>query len=174
MSRRRHRLSLRETTFRLLRELGTRMLMIDEINSVLVGQRPTAASVPAVAALSVQRTAGRHRLCRRAGGAVCPSCRIRCCCAAASSDVALDPWIAGPELQDFVNRLVQGLPLRRPLPVDSVKLRRLLIERSGGITRSICRAIERAGATAIRNGQDRIDLSAPGRYGGLAGHHAGR
>ena len=37
MSQRRHRLSLRETTFRLLRELGTRMLMIDEINSILVG-----------------------------------------------------------------------------------------------------------------------------------------
>jgi hypothetical protein len=35
--RRRYRLSLRETTFRLLRELGTRMLMIDEINSILVG-----------------------------------------------------------------------------------------------------------------------------------------
>jgi hypothetical protein len=37
MSRRRHRMNLRETTFRLLRELGTRMLMIDEINSVLIG-----------------------------------------------------------------------------------------------------------------------------------------
>jgi hypothetical protein len=69
-------------------------------------------------------------------------------------DIALDPWIAGPDLRDFVNRLVQGLPLRRPSPVDSMKLRRLLIERSGGITGSICRAIERAGATAIRNGKE--------------------
>ena len=43
--------------------------------------------------------------------------------------------------------------------MDSAKLRRLLIERSGGITLSICRAIERAGATAIRNGRERIDLS---------------
>jgi len=34
---RRNRLSLRETTFRILRELQTRMLMIDEINSILVG-----------------------------------------------------------------------------------------------------------------------------------------
>ena len=37
LSGRRHRLSLRETTFRILREVGTRMLMVDEINSVLVG-----------------------------------------------------------------------------------------------------------------------------------------
>ncbi len=37
LSPRRHMLSVRETTFRILRELGTRMLMIDEINSILVG-----------------------------------------------------------------------------------------------------------------------------------------
>ena len=37
LTTRRHRLGTRETTFRLLRELGARMLMIDEINSVLVG-----------------------------------------------------------------------------------------------------------------------------------------
>jgi hypothetical protein len=43
--------------------------------------------------------------------------------------------------------------------VDSVKLRRLLIERSGGITLSICRAVERAAAVAIRNRKERIDLS---------------
>ena len=40
-----------------------------------------------------------------------------------------------------------------------MKLRRLLIERSGGITRSICRALERAAAVAIRNGKERIDVS---------------
>jgi hypothetical protein len=37
LAQRQHPLSLCETTFRLLRELGTRMLMIDEINSILVG-----------------------------------------------------------------------------------------------------------------------------------------
>lgn len=37
LSRRRHRVGLRETSFRILREVGTRMLMIDEINSILVG-----------------------------------------------------------------------------------------------------------------------------------------
>jgi hypothetical protein len=69
------------------------------------------------------------------------------------------PWTAGPELQDFVNKLVQSLPLRQPSPVDSLALRRLLVERSGGITLSICRAIERAGALAIHHGRERIDLA---------------
>ena len=75
------------------------------------------------------------------------------------ADIALEPWAAGPELQAVVSMLVQGLPLRQPSPVDSVKLRRPLIARSRGITLSICRAAERAGAVAIRNGQERIELS---------------
>jgi TniB protein len=157
MSRRRHRMNLRETTFRLLREVGTRMLMIDEINSVLIGSaRQQRQFLQLLRFLSneLQVTivcAGVPEA--RFALLSDPQLRSRV------ADVALEPWTGGPELQDFVNRLVQGLPLRRPSPVDSVKLRRLLIERSGGITRSICRAIERAGATAIRNGQEHIDLS---------------
>ena len=55
--------------------------------------------------------------------------------------------------------LVQGLPLRQPSPVDDARLCRLLVERSGGITLLICRALERAGAAAIRTGRERIDLA---------------
>ena len=47
----------------------------------------------------------------------------------------------------------------RIVGVGGVKLRRLLIERSGGITLSICRAVERAGIAAIRSGRERIELS---------------
>jgi len=157
LSRRRHPLSLRETTFRLLRELGTRMLMIDEINSILVGsarqQRQFLqllrflSNELQVAIVCAGVPEARFALLSD------PQLRSRV------ADVTLEPWTAGAELQDFVNRLVQGLPLRQPSPVDSAKLRRLLIERSGGITLSICRAVERAGAIAIRNGGERIDLS---------------
>ena len=45
---------------------------------------------------------------------------------------------------------------------NSRALCRLLVERSGGITLSICRALERAGATAIRTGRERIDLTSLG------------
>ena len=42
--------------------------------------------------------------------------------------------------------------------VDSSKLRRLLVERTGGITLGICKAFERAAIAAIRDGHERIDL----------------
>jgi Bacterial TniB protein len=155
--RRRHRLSLRETTFRLLRELGTRMLMIDEINSILVGSaRQQRQFLQLLRFLSNElRVAIVCAGVPEARVALLSDPQLR----SRVADISLDPWTTGPELQDFINRLVQGLPLRQPSPVDSAKLRRLLIERSGGITRSICRAIERAAAIAIRNGRERIDLA---------------
>ena len=74
------------------------------------------------------------------------------------ADLALEPRTAGSELAAFVALLVQGMPLRQASPVDSSKLRRLLVERSGGITLSICRALERAAGAAIRTGKERINL----------------
>jgi type II secretory pathway predicted ATPase ExeA len=154
---RRHGLSLRETTFRLLRELGTRMLMIDEINSILVGsarqQRQFLqllrflSNELQVAIVCAGVPEARFALLSD------PQLRSRV------AEVALEPWTVGPALQDFINKLVQSLPLRQPSPVDSLALRRLLVARSGGITLSICQAIERAGVLAIRHGRERIDLA---------------
>ena len=153
----------------MLRELGTRMLMIDEINSILVGsarqQRQFLqllrflSNELQVAIVCAGVPEARFALLSD------PQLRSRV------AEIVLEPWTSGPEFQAFVNILVQGLPLRRPSPVDSARLRRLLVERSGGITLSICRALERAGAAAIRNGQERIDLAAledPRRSGGAS------
>ena len=158
LSRRRHRVGLRETSFRILREVGTRMLMIDEINSILVGSARQQryflqllrflSNELQVAIVCAGVPEARFALLSD------PQLRSRV------ADVALEPWTAGPELQAFVTMLVQGLPLRQPSPVDNARLRQLLVARSGGITLSICRALERAGAAAIRNGQERIDLAA--------------
>jgi len=158
LSRRRHRLGLRETSFRILREVGTRMLMIDEINSILVGSARQQryflqllrflSNELQVAIVCAGVPEARFALLSD------PQLRSRV------ADVALEPWTAGPELQAFVTMLVQGLPLRQPSPVDNARLRQLLVARSGGITLPICRALERAGAAAIRNGQERIDLAA--------------
>jgi len=154
---RRHRLSTRETTFRLLRELGTRMLMIDEINSVLVGSaRQQRYFLQLLRFLSNELQVAiicagvpEARFALRSD----PQLRSRV------ADIALEPWTIGPDFEAFVTLLVQGLPLRQPSPVDSTKLRRLLLERSGGITLSICRALERAATAAIRSGSERIDLA---------------
>jgi hypothetical protein len=158
LSQRRHRVGLRETSFRILREVGTRMLMIDEINSILVGSARQQryflqllrflSNELQVAIVCAGVPEARFALLSD------PQLRSRV------ADVALEPWTAGPELQAFVTMLVQGLPLRQPSPVDNARLRQLLVARSGGITLPICRALERAGAAAIRNGQERIDLAA--------------
>jgi hypothetical protein len=157
LSRRRHRLDIRETTFRIVREVGTRMLMIDEINSVLVSSpRQQRHFLQLLRFLSNELQVAivcagvpEARFALRSD----PQLRSR------AVDVELLPWTEGPELRAFVALLVQGLPLRYPSPVDSPQLRRLLVERSGGITLSLCRALERAGAAAIRNGRDFIDLA---------------
>ena len=166
---RRSKLGLRETTFRILRELQTRMLMIDEINSILVGSaRQQRYFLQLLRFLSNELQVAivcagvpEARFALRSD----PQLRSRV------SDIALEPWSAGNELQSFVNLLVQVLPLRQPSPVDGTKIRRLLVERSGGITLSICKALERAGAAAIRNGNERIDLAAledPAIWRGIA------
>lgn len=156
LTTRRHRVGMRETTFRLLRELGTQMLMIDEINFVLVGSARQQryffqllrflSNELQVAVVCAGVPEARFALLSD------PQLRSRV------ADLALGPWTAGPELAAFVALLVQGMPLRQASPVDSAKLRRLLVERSGGITLSICRALERAAAAAIHTGQERIDL----------------
>jgi len=76
------------------------------------------------------------------------------------TDVELPPWQADEELQRFVNLLVASMPLRRPSPIDSPKVRRLLAERTGGVTLNVSKAIERAAIAAIRAGKECIDLAA--------------
>jgi hypothetical protein len=76
------------------------------------------------------------------------------------TDVELPPWQADEELQRFVNLLVASMPLRRPSPIDSPKVRRLLAERTGGVTLNVSKAIERAAIAAIRAGRECIDLAA--------------
>jgi hypothetical protein len=157
LSSRRHRITTRETSFRLLHELGTRMLMIDEINSILVGSARQQryflqmlrflSNELQVALVCAGIPEARFALLAD------PQIRNR------FAEVVLEPWEAGPDLAAFVTLLVQGLPLRQPSPIDSGKLRRLLVERSGGITQSICWALERTAVAAIESGYERIDLA---------------
>jgi len=158
LSARRSRLDTRETAFRVLRELGTRVLMVDEINSVLVGSaRQQRLFLQLLRFLSNELQVAL--VCAgvpEARFALLSDPQLR----SRMAEVAIEPWAMGRELQAFVTVLVQGLPLRQPSPVEDARLCRLLVERSGGITLSICRALGRAGAAAITSGRERIDLSA--------------
>lgn len=96
----------------MLREVGTRVLVVDEVNSALVGgPRQQRGFLQLLRFLSnelgiaiVCAGVPEARFALRSD----PQLRSRL------TEVALDPWAPGPELQAFVTLLVQGLPLREP------------------------------------------------------------
>lgn len=147
--------SSQEPATRLLRQLGTRVIVIDELNSVLAGTpRQQRVFLQLLRFLSNElRIAFVGVGVPEARHALLSDDQLR----SRFTDVELPPWSLGEDLRDFVTRLTWSLPLRAPSPVNSVKLRRLLVERTGGITLGICKAFERAAIAAIRNGQERID-----------------
>lgn len=148
----------RQVVERLLRAVGTRVLAIDELNSILAGTARQQryflqllrylSNELGVALVCTGVPEARYAL--RSD----PQLRSR------FADVELHPWTADDELQRFVNRLVQSLPLRRPSPVDGPAVRELLAARGGGLTGHICTAVQRAAVEAIRDGREMIDLAA--------------
>ena len=151
-----HRFPLREPAIRLLRELGTRVVVIDELNSVLAGTpRQQRIFLQLLRFLSNElRLAFVAVGVPEARHALFSDSQLR----SRFTDVELPAWSTGEELRDFITRLTWSLPLREPSPVDSPKLRRLLVDRTGGITLGICKAFERAAIAAIRDGTERIGL----------------
>ncbi len=148
--------SSRTVTMRLLGQVGTRVLVLDELNSVLGG------------------TARQQRLFLQLLRFLSNTLRVALVCTGtpeARQALLSDPqlrsrfveaelpvWTADQHLQDFVSRLVQSIPLRQPSPIDSARIRRLVVERSGGVTEPICLAFRRAAINAVRSGRECIDL----------------
>jgi type II secretory pathway predicted ATPase ExeA len=148
----------REIAIATLRQIGTKVLVIDEINSILAG------------------TARQQRLFLQLLRFLSNDLRMALVCAgipearhALMSDtqlrsrfteIELPIWQADDALQAFINRVVAGMPLRLPSPVASLRVRQLLAERSGGITHFICKALEHAALNAIQTGREMIDYDA--------------
>ena len=148
---------LQSPAVRLLRQLGTRVIVIDELNSVLAGTpRQQRVFLQLLRFLSNElRLAFVGVGVPEARHALLSDNQLR----SRFTDVELPPWSLGEDLRDFVTRLTWSLPLREPSPVDSHKLRRLLVERTGGITLGICKAFERTAIAAIRDGRELVDLA---------------
>lgn len=145
----------RETAFRLLRECGTRALVIDEINSILAGS-PRQQRVFLQLLRFLSNELGIALICAgtpeaRQAMLTDPQLRSR------FLDIEMPPWRADADLRVFLARLVQSLPLRRPSPVDSPAQRRQIVARSAGLTWSICKAFERAAVMAIASGKECLD-----------------
>ena len=165
----------RDTTFRLLRECGTRTLVIDELNSVLAGSpRQQRVFLQLLRFLSNELSialicAGTPEA--RQALLTDPQLRSR------FIEVELPLWQEGEDLRLFLARLVQSLPLRQPSPVDLRALRRLVAARSAGLTWTICKAFERAAVAAIVSGRERLERSSfddPQTWRGLiVASHAG-
>jgi hypothetical protein len=147
----------RDAAFRLLRERGTRALVIDEINSLLAGS-PRQQRILLQLLRFLSNELGIALICAGAPEArqamlTDPQLRSR------FLDIELPPWRDDGDLQIFLARLVQSLPLHRPSPVDSRGLRRMIATRSLGLTWTICKAFERAAVAAIASGEERLDRS---------------
>lgn len=149
-----------KTAIRVLREIGARVLVIDEISSVLMGSPAMQqkflqflqflSSNVKLAIIGVGLPEARQALLSDA----------QFC--SRFSNIELSPWTPDEDLRDFVARFIWSLPLRRPSPVDSATLRNLLVERSGGITLNVIKAFERAAIAAIHSGSESIELASFG------------
>lgn len=147
----------RETVLRVLQAVRTRVLIVDEINSALEGsaneQRAFLqllrylSNQLSLAILCAGTPEAEHVLYAE------PQIRSRL------HHLELPLWQADEDLQLFVNLLVQSYPLRAPSPVQNAQLLRLLVERSGGITKTIGDALERAAIIAVQSGTEKIDLT---------------
>ncbi len=145
-----------EAAIRLLCEVGTRVVVIDELNSVLSGTpRQQRVFLQLLRFLSNElRLAFVGVGVPEARHALLSDSQLR----SRFTAIELSPWALGEDLRDFVTRLTWSLPLRQPSPGVSPKLRRLLVDRTDGITLGICKVLERAAIKAIQDGTERISL----------------
>ena len=148
----------RETAFRLLRECGTRALVIDEINSVVAGS-PRQQRIFLQLLRFLSNELGIALICAGAPEArqamlTDPQLRSR------FLDIELPPWRDDGDLRTFLARLVQSLPLRRPSPIELRPAARADRNALGGIdldylqgVRTRCRGGDRLRGRAARSDQ---------------------
>jgi hypothetical protein len=140
---------------RMLKDLGTRMLVVDEINNVLAGtsrqQRlflnlirflTNELSMPIVCA----GTPEAHRAL-----SLDPHLADR------FDAVQLTPWRDDATFVALLRSLASTRPLRSPSHLESSSFRKKLLQVSDGITSRIFRLIEEAAVAAVQSGSERID-----------------
>lgn len=149
--------TLRNLARRTLAELGVKMLILDEIDKMLAG------------------TARQQRVFLNTVRFLTNDLQIPIVCAGtedARIAVLTDPHLAdrfgafellrwGDDngLRQLMASFSGLLPLRSPSPLDSVAVRKRVIELTHGVTGRIFRLMEAAAVQAIRNGREMIDGS---------------
>lgn len=148
---------LRNLCRQLLRTMGTRLLLIDEVHAMLAG------------------TFRQQRIFLNTIRFLANDLRIPLVCAGtdlARQALLTDPqlaerfdalyltrWSDGETLRLLLASLAAVLPLRKPSELDSKDVRKRVLELTDGVTVRICRLIETVAVDAIRSGQEQLDLS---------------
>lgn len=140
---------------RMLKDLGTRVLIIDETNNLLAG------------------TARQQRLFLNLIRFVTNELLLPIVCAGTPEAhrallfdqhladrfdaLELTPWRDDETFAFLMRSLASTRPLRQPSDLEARPVRKRLIQLSEGITGRIFRLIEEAAVTAVRTGRERID-----------------
>ena len=154
---------LKETCRTLLKGLGVRMLIIDEVHAMLAG------------------TFRQQRIFLNAIRFLANDLRAPLVCA--GTDLARQALLTDPQLAErfeafhlprwkndrhfaeLLISLASLLPLRRPSALHAAEVRRRVLDLTGGVTVRIFRLIESVAIEAIRSGEERItsqSFDAPG------------
>jgi type II secretory pathway predicted ATPase ExeA len=145
---------LKETCRALLKSLGVRMLVIDEVHALLAGTfRQQRIFLNALRFLANDLRAPL----------VCAGTDLACQALLTDPQLAerfeafhLDRWKNDRRLAELLISLAGVLPLRRPSALHTAEVRRRVLELTDGVTVRIFRLVESAAIEAIRSGEERI------------------
>ena len=155
--------TLRHRIRNLARQLDVRMLIIDEIHSLLAGSfREQRVVLNAIRFLANDLRiplvcVGTHE----ANQALMTDQQL----ADRFEAAELPPWENDQAFQQLLMSFESILPLRSPSDLRDPRVQHRILHLSEGVMVRICRLIEAAATEAIRSGQERIDLEL--LHGGL-------
>ena len=145
---------LEQLALRVLRGVGARVLVIDELNNMLGGTRTARGEF-----LNLLRWLGNELRIPIAGAGT------RDAWLAIRTDpqlenrfepFALPPWQAGPDAARLLQGFATLLPLRRPSDLRGAELVRGVVARTGGTIGEVAAPLRAAAETAIQGGEECI------------------
>lgn len=147
--------SLRNFSRRMLQEMGTRMLIIDEIHALLSGT-PRAQRLFLNEIRFLANDLRLSMVClgtQEARAAITTDPQL----ADRFEAFELMPWKSNKILADLLTSFEVTLPLRLPSSLATAQVGRRIIDMTNGITVRILRLIESAAVQAIRTGREMLD-----------------
>ncbi|WP_049976274.1 TniB family NTP-binding protein [Azospirillum sp. B506] len=141
---------------RLMKAMGVRMLVIDEVHNLLCGTVQQGSE----ARNTIKFLSNGLRIPVVCAGTPEAARAIRQDVQLANRmhEITLPRWRDDTTLQRLLNSIVLSLPLRRPSPINDPKTRKLILGMSEGITVRLFRLLEAAAVQAIRTQQECIDF----------------